>query len=120
LNLYILIISIILFQGCATKVIEPLPSFVLKHPQGTANIIYGVGVGSSYMEAKAKALNDISLSLKAEVRSITLLKKSSQLKNNQFSKHITILTKEDIRNYQIIKEIFIKNMFYLLIKYELK
>ena len=129
MKLYILIISlkfytiiaaiflILFLDGCSTAT-KPIPEFVLNTPVGNTNTIYGVGVGETFMEAKADALNDIALSMKADVRSISLTKKSTNT-GTEFSKHITIVTKRDIGNYQITKDVVVDDKFYLLLKYNI-
>ena len=117
IRLALTICIIFAFQGCYEKK-QPLPPFVLHPPKTTKSEIFEIGVAPTYFKAKLKALNDIASQLNTEIKSITLLKKSSQKKHSSFSKNITIITKQDIKNYKIIKEVFQNDKFFLLIKYE--
>lgn len=95
---------------------DKLPSYYLKHPIPNKKVIYGVGVGETYLDSKAVALNDIAVQLKSRIKSITTVDKS--LDRTNISTNITILTDRKIDNYKIIKEDFVNDKFYLLILFE--
>lgn len=96
---------------------DPIPSFAKKHPVSSSTIIYGVGVSSSYLNAKANALNDIATQLKLEVRSITSVNKSTKNEQSTISENITMLTNKKIQNYTIVEDKIANNKHYILIKY---
>lgn len=98
---------------------DPLPVYVLEHPQITASSVYGVGNGRNFLEAKTKALNDISTQLQSNVRSITSVHKSSNTDLTNTDQQITVLTKRQIQNYKIIDESHANDVTYLLVEYKI-
>jgi len=99
---------------------DPLPSYVLEHPVITESSIYGVGNGKNFLEAKSKALNDISTQLQSNVRSITSVQKNSAATTTQTDQQITVLTKRQVDNYSVIDESHANGVTYLLIEYKMK
>lgn len=99
---------------------DPLPSYVLEHPAITESSVYGVGNGKNFLEAKSKALNDISTQLESNVRSITSVQKNSTVTMTQTNQQITVLTKRQIDNYSVIDESHVNGVTYLLIEYKMK
>lgn len=97
---------------------DPLPAYVNAHPQISDNTVYGVGSGKSFLEAKSKALNDIAIQLRSDVRSITSVHKSSDTAESQTDQQITVLTKRQIENYTIVDESHANGETYLLIEYK--
>lgn len=79
--------------------------------------IYGVGNGKSFLEAKSKALNDIATQIESDVRSITSVNKNT-LSGSSTDQQITLLTKRQIENYEIINESHAHGITYLLIRYK--
>lgn len=98
---------------------DPLPSYALEHPLITESNVYGVGNGRNFLEAKTKALNDISTQLKSNVRSITSVHKSSNTDLTNTDQQITVLTKRQIQNYKIIDESHANDVTYILIEYKI-
>ena len=96
---------------------EPLPSYALVHPQITEAFIYGIGSGKNFLEAKSKALNDISTQLSSDVRSITSVHKNTATGTTS-DQQITLLTKRLITNYTILDESHVNGEVYLLIGYK--
>lgn len=101
------------------KLSDPLPAYVMEHPLITESNVYGVGSGRNFLEAKSKALNDISTQLQSNVRSITSVHKSSEITSTQVDQHIMILTKRKIQNYKIIDESHANDVTYLLVEYKI-
>lgn len=99
---------------------DPLPSYVLEHPAITESSVYGVGSGRNFLEAKSKALNDISTQLQSNVRSITSVQKNSTVTGTQTDQQITVLTKRQIDNYTVIDESHANGVTYLLIEYKIQ
>lgn len=98
---------------------DPLPPYVMEHPQLTVSSVYGVGNGKNFLEAKTKALNDISTQLQSNVRSITSVHKSSDITSTQVDQQITVLTKRQIQNYKIIDESHANDVTYILVEYKI-
>lgn len=104
-----------LFDWFGSK--EPPPQYVLEHPMMTPTKVYGVGVGTSFLDAKTKALNDIATQLKSDVRSITSVSKNNQLSQTQTDQQITVLTQRKIDNYTVIDESYRNDLVYILIEH---
>lgn len=102
-------------MSLATK--QPTPSFAIEHPKETTTHIYGVGIANNYLQAKARALNDISTQIKIEVRSISSIERSSENKESKVSENITMLTSKKVSNYTILKEKLVNEKYYMLIRY---
>lgn len=98
---------------------DPLPAYVLEHPLMSDSNVYGVGNGRNFLEAKTKALNDISTQLQSNVRSITSVHKSSEIASTQVDQQITVLTKRQIQNYKIIDESHANDVTYMLVEYKI-
>ena len=96
---------------------DPLPPYVLEHPQMNQTSVYGVGNGKSFLEAKSKALNDIATQLRSDVRSITSVHKRSDADATQTDQQITVLTKRTVENYEIMDESHANGEVYLLVEY---
>jgi hypothetical protein len=104
------------FDFLTKKASDPLPGYVLEHPQTTNNMVYGVGNGKNFLEAKTKALNDIATQLASDVRSITSVHKNTS-EGTTSDQQITVLTKRLIENYTIVDESHVNGEVYLLITY---
>lgn len=96
---------------------EPLPPYALEHPLMDEHAVYGVGNGRSFLEAKSKALNDIAIQLRSDVRSITSVHKSSEAGTTS-DQQITVLTNRLLENYTVIQEDHPNGEVYLLIEYK--
>lgn len=95
----------------------PLPAYALQHPLMDNNVVYGVGNGKNFLEAKSKALNDIATQLASDVRSITSVHKNTN-DGSTSDQQITVLTKRLIENYTIVDETHVNEEVYLLINYK--
>lgn len=98
---------------------DPLPAYVLEHPLMSESSVYGVGNGRNFLEAKTKALNDISTQLQSNVRSITSVHKSSDMDSTNTDQQITVLTKRQIQNYKIMDESHANDVTYILVEYKM-
>ncbi len=96
---------------------EPPPQYALEHPMMTPTKVYGVGVGTNFLDAKTKALNDIATQLKSDVRSITSISKNNHLSQTQTDQQITVLTQRKIDNYTVIDESYRNDLVYILIEH---
>ena len=115
---FTLVTSLLIFiQGCSMSQ-HPVPKFALTHPQETSKYIYGVGISSNYLQAKARALNDISTQIKLEIRSISSINKSTSSHNTHVSENITLLTSRKVNNYTILHDKLVNKSYYILIRYE--
>jgi hypothetical protein len=105
------------FDFLTKKEHDPLPHYVLEHPLMNNNVVYGVGSGKNFLEAKTKALNDIATQINSDVRSITSVHKNTN-EGTASNQQITVLTKRQINNYTIVDESHINEEVYLLISYK--
>ncbi len=96
---------------------EQLPAYVMVHPEPTQSMLYGVGEGETFLDAKAKALNDIATQLRSEVRSVTAVEKGAQ--GTSASQKITLVTERRIENYEIVRHERVAGRYYLLLEYRL-
>ena len=81
------------------------------------NVVYGVGSGKNFLEAKSKALNDIATQLTSDVRSITSVHKNTN-DGSTSDQQITVLTKRSIENYKVVDENHANGEVYILIEYQ--
>ncbi len=93
---------------------QEVPEYVLNVPKTDDNFYYAVGVSTTYQNAKALALNDIASQIESEIRSISTLSKDGTDKN--FVQNITIITKNKIDDYEILKDEYANETFYILIR----
>jgi hypothetical protein len=105
------------FDYFMNKQSDPLPYYALEHPLMTNDIVYGVGNGKNFLEAKTKALNDIATQLASDVRSITSVHKNTN-QGTTSDQQITVLTKRLIENYTVLNESHVNGEVYLLINYK--
>lgn len=105
------------FDYFTKKQSDPLPHYAVEHPLMTNEIVYGVGNGKNFLEAKTKALNDIATQLVSDVRSITSVHKNTNLGTTS-DQQITVLTKRLIENYTVLNESHVNGEVYLLINYK--
>ena len=92
------------------------PAFYLQPPQENLDFVYGVGRGSSFLEAKIKALDDLATQLSSRVHVITSVHKQSD-DPTEVKQHITILTHRDIADYEIVQEAVAEEIVYLLLRH---
>lgn len=105
------------FDFLTKKERDPLPHYALEHPLMNKNIVYGVGSGKNFLEAKTKAINDIATQINSDVRSITSVHKNTNERTTS-DQQITVLTKRQINNYTIVDESRVNEEVYLLIEYK--
>lgn len=96
---------------------KPLPPYVLEHPSMNGIYVYGVGNGANFLEAQSRALNDIAVQLRSDVRSITTVRSSSDSDSAQTDQQIVVLTQRKISNYRVLDETHVGESVYVLIEY---
>jgi len=122
LNKIVAIISIsFIFGGCVKQEIQiPIvPSWYLANQTNTPIFLYGVGEGSSLVDAKLMALNSISSSI-----IVTLsgeVTKKTKVSNDNYSKELTSDLKMELSKITFADSIIEKkevsaNKYYVLIK----
>lgn len=104
------------WSGCSESKPTPPPTFYLQHPEPSNGTVFGVGKGSSFLEAKLKALDDIATQLNSRVQSITTLHKQG-VGPTETDQHITVLTRKDIGNYEVVTEKRVDDTTYLLLQH---